>query len=342
LGIASSEELNLRTRVDRADAALRMAEAAYSTDRRELQAHIDSVAAGAVFRALDPSCCPRCDAAISDDRRERERETHNCFVCGETIDEESPEESIRIALEARVRASKLAQDNARHAVEEEQAKLDGIQEAIGGLRSRISELSLGLADFDARRKLDLEVAQLEARLEESELDHEPDAVERPVVAVLAAAEKEVRKRVNALQPKVLQAVSQQIVHYASSFGMSNLSSATLKGNTHLHLIKGNATTTFGKCTAGEKLRLKVAAVLAMIRVAETRHLGRHPGLLMIDSPGAQEVASHDLEQLIGGLEQVSNDFSHLQVFIAAKSSQAVLNHVPVERMRYAKEDAFLW
>jgi len=342
LGAASSEELGLRRRVDRAEEAVRMAEDAHSADRRELQTHIDSAAAGAVFRVLDPSCCPRCDTAITDDRRKREQVTHHCSVCGEPMEEESDEESIRAALEARAKASKSARDKASQMQGEEQTKLDAVQQRIDVLRRTISALSIRLADYDAWRRLDVEVAQLEARLQEAAFDPEPKSVEGPVAAVLKATVDEIRKRVQVLQHEILDEVSQEIVRYATRFGMSNLSSAVLKGNTHLHLTKGGSRTAFGKCTPGEKLRLKVAAVLAMIRVAERRHVGRHPGLLMIDSPGAQEVAREDLDQLIGGLEEVSKEFSHLQVFIAARSSEAVLSHVPSQRMRYAKGDAFLW
>jgi hypothetical protein len=108
------------------------------------------------------------------------------------------------------------------------------------------------------------------------------------------------------------------------------------------LVKGGSETSYGNCTDGEKLRLKVAALLAMIKVGEASRVGRHPGLLMIDSPGAQEIAREDLDQLIGGLEEVSKEFGHLQVFIAAMSSPVVVDHVPAERMRHAAGDTPLW
>ena len=66
--------------------------------------------------------------------------------------------------------------------------------------------------------------------------------------------------------------------------MSAITKAKLKGNASLQIIKGGQTTTYSKLTGGEKLRLKVATVLAIISVAESRELGRHPGLLFIDSP----------------------------------------------------------
>lgn len=78
-------ERALEERLDREDKGIVQAEAAYAEDRRDLQAHLDAEAAGAVFRMLDPSCCPRCDAEIGDERREKERTSYSCSVCGEGI-----------------------------------------------------------------------------------------------------------------------------------------------------------------------------------------------------------------------------------------------------------------
>jgi hypothetical protein len=149
-------------------------------------------------------------------------------------------------------------------------------------------------------------------------------------------------RVKSVQADLLDAVSKQIVAYARRFGLDALSDAELKGNLNLPLVKGGQHTSYSKVTDGEKLRLKVATVLAMISVAEAHGVGRHPGLLMIDSPGAQEVSPQDLEELIAGLEEVSKEFKHLQVFIAALASPAIRNHVPSDRLKYAAGDAALW
>ncbi len=79
----------------------------------------------------------------------------------------------------------------------------------------------------------------------------------------------------------------------------------LKGNTHLLCTKGTARPeTFGSCTNGEKVRLKLAATLAMLKVAERSGVGRHPGLLLVDSLGANEVVVKDFEQMVTGLAEV--------------------------------------
>lgn len=342
MAAASASEADMSARADRTRDALREAEAAYRADRTDLQAHIDAEAAGAVFRMLDPSFCPRCDAAVTDERRKREKETHSCSVCGEHVEGQDDAASVLAGLEARAKASKTARDRAQRSFSEAEDALDGMRARIVRIRAGIEDLAGRLTGYDARRRLDTEVAVLEARLQEAGHDPETAAEDGPELAVLAAAAAETEKRVKAVQEGLLKAVSEEIVRYANRFGMANISSATLRGNTHLRLVKGGSETKYGSCTEGEKLRLKVAALLAMIKVGETHRVGRHPGLLMIDSPGAHEIAREDLDQLIGGLEEVSKDFGHLQVFIAAMSSPAVVDHVPAERMRHAEGDAPLW
>ncbi|WP_438025750.1 large ATP-binding protein [Sorangium sp. So ce233] len=336
-------QLEAQARLDRERSAMVAAEVAHVADRHELQAHLDAEAAGAAFRMLDPSFCPRCDAAVTDERREREKEMHACSVCGAHIGH--PHEDAATArkeFETRVKASKAAHDKARKSHQDACSAFEELQARIGVLESKIDDLSGRLATFGIRQRLDVEVSVLEARLQEASFDPEPEAADIGDAVVLKAAVEETEKRVKSVQEDLLKAVSSQIVRYARRFGMVNITEATLKGNTHLRLVKGEKETGYGDCTEGEKLRLKVAAVLAMIRVAEEGGVGRHPGLLMIDSPGAQEVAREDLDELISGLQEASKEFEHLQVFIAAMSSPAVLKHVPTDRMRYAKGGDPLW
>lgn len=341
-GKSTISEIDVQTRLQRESAAFESAEAAYLTDRKELQSHIDAEAAGAVFRILDPAFCPRCDAAITIERRKREKDAHSCSVCGEHVGDSEDDGWIRTGMEARVKASKSARDKAANCRDNAQTTLDAIRERILELAEMIEAQVSRLSEFGARQRLDQEVAILQARLQEATFSPEADVADEQDARVLKAAAKETEKRVKAVQEGILKEVSTEIVRYAQRFGMTNLTSATLKGNTHLRLTKGGNETGYGSCTPGEKLRLKVAAVLAMIRVAEEGHVGRHPGMLMIDSPGAQEVSRPDLDQLISGLEEVSKEFAHLQVFVAARASPSILDHVPMDKMRYEKGDAALW
>lgn len=341
-GEAKRTERALEERFERENKAVVQAEAAYAEDRRDLQAHLDAEAAGAVFRMLDPTCCPRCDAEIGDERREKEKASHSCSVCGEGITSNSDAESIRNELSTRVQASKAALDKSKRNHKTVTDSLAEVRPRINALDSGINSLTGQLASFGARSAIELHIAVLEARLDEAGYDPEPAEPNGDESLVLEALLSETEDRVKTVREDLLKAVSDQLAVYANRFGMHNLSAAQLKGNLNLSLVKGDQPTSYSKCTDGEKLRLKVAAVLAMISVAEARGVGRHPGLLMIDSPGAQEVSPQDLEELIAGLEEVSKDFRHLQVFVAALASPAIKKHVPVERMRHAEGEAALW
>jgi DNA-directed RNA polymerase subunit M/transcription elongation factor TFIIS len=314
----------------------------FAEDRRELQAHIDSEAAAEVFRMLDPSYCPRCDNAIAIERKKREKISHECSVCGEHITTDENATEIKERLERSVRETESALNRARRVRNDVDVALIDIREQVSSLEETADALSKRMANFGERRRLETEVVVLEARLAEASLDLEPADDKPDYTGILDALVAETELRVKAAQAQLLRTISEKIVSYAKRFGMDALNSAELKGNVTLPLVKGGRATTYSRVTQGEKLRLKVATVLAMISVAESKGVGRHPGLLMIDSPGAQEVTRKDLEELTAGLEEVAKEFDHLQVFIAAVASDAITAHVPRERVLYARGDAPLW
>ena len=339
---AIGAERAMEERLQREKVSVAEGQTAYGEDRQQLQAHIDSEAAGAVFRQLDPSCCPRCEAMIAAERKQQERAQHLCSVCGEHLKSDVDATAVRAQLEAQVNASRKALDKAARALGEAETSLALIRANKDAADAEITTLTVKLSDFDARGKLIVEIAALEGRLAEasrepnSETDANDDA---PVVDAVVAVTEELVKNA---QADLLEKVSERIVAYARRFGMENLNDAELKGNVQLRLTKGGESTSYSKVTLGEKLRLKVAAVLAMISVAEAEGVGRHPGLLMIDSPGAQEISRKDLDELAAGLEQVSREFGHLQVFVAALASPAITSHVPPERRLHAHRDDPLW
>ncbi|QBP77636.1 large ATP-binding protein [Herbaspirillum huttiense] len=339
-------ELSRVERLERDSEALRQAEAALIEDRRDLQSHLDSSAADGVFRLLDPSCCPRCDHAISDEKKNKEKLSHACSVCGEAVDSDQNADTIKAEIDARVGAAKAVFEKAQKNVVDSERALVTLRDELSAIRARIQEKSALLGKFAKRNELVLEVAVLRGRLQEvssEEIEDEEDNIDE-TIAVLTAAEKETDERVKAVQGGILAAVSERIVHYAQRFGMQNLTKADLKGGAQLYLVKGGVDTSYSKVTEGEKLRLKVATVLAMMEVAEIQGVGRHPGLLLVDSPGAQEVSPDDLDQLVSGLAEVAKTLPYFQVFVAAAgaTSNAITKHVPLNRRRTTLDSKYLW
>lgn len=335
-------EKAMQERLDREVAAEQQASAAYLQDRRELQAHKDSIAAGSIFRMLDPTCCPRCDHEIDQERKKKETLSHSCSVCGESISSSEDADLVREELEASVKASKAAFDKSEKNRKQADGSLTALQADLESILSRTEELTKQLGAFDARKLLANEIAVLEGRLEEARFDPGTNDVVDDESAVLKAIVSETESRSKVVRDEFLDEVSTNLLRYAQSFGMHSLSKAQLRGNANLLLVKGGADTSFSKVTKGERLRLKVATVLAMIQVGERRGIGRHPGLIMIDSPAAQEVAPEDLRGLLSGLKAVREELPHLQIFVAGITSTAMSEFIPSICRREASNGGYLW
>jgi hypothetical protein len=121
-----------------------------------------------------------------------------------------------------------------------------------------------------------------------------------------------------------------------------LESAKLSGGLHLQIVKSGTSSSYSKLTDGEKLRLKLATLAALIVVAEEENVGRFPGLLVIDSPGAQEVAFKDLEQIIAGLNDIAKEISHLQVIVGSRASGAICEQIAKTQCVQAVGADYLW
>lgn len=342
LAQSQNSEVQLLSGVSKAKSTLSQAESAYLTDKRDLQAHCDSAAANAVFRSLNPTCCPRCDKAISAAKKSAEAKTHDCSVCGRKIGSDEDAAAIEAELRQRLKASQMSRKKSKKALSELEKQLKNLKKATAKIEAKIKALSKRVEKSSQRLQIETEIAVLEGRLEElnAELPIPPERMES--LKVLEAAEKETKTRFEDAQASLLEAVSERIVQFSRTFGMTLLTNASLKGNLNLSLVKGGQQTSYSKVTPGEKLRLKVATVLALISVGETHDVGRYPGVLFIDSPGNNELVSKDLDQLVAGLEALTDQFEHLQVFIASIASNAVLKHLPERNQIRARRNGAIW
>lgn len=340
---AQGEERTSQFAVETAKAMLSQLDEAERLDRRRVLQITDIIAAGRVFRALDPKCCPRCDALVTEARRKKEENANACAMCGETMHADDDGEAALVAAKETAVRSKSALETHRAACREAERKATRASAEATRCEAAVTALEGLLKGGDRRGELTLALVRLEARIEEIRRPVAPPPGNRAMeIAIVSAAVEECDARVKEKQDALLAEVSRQIVDYARRFGMLQLSEAKLKGNAHLDIVKGGKAMTFGAVTVGEKLRLKIATVLAILKSGERRGIGRHPGLLFIDSPGAQELADDNLEDLMRELKAVSAELEHLQVFVAAVASPPMLAHIDQERVLRKQGDEWMW
>jgi hypothetical protein len=327
-------EMRAASRVESARAGVAAAEGVRVVAERALRNFDEREAAGSFFRALEPQACPRCATLISVDRRDREAEDGVCSVCDREAHYEI-DPGARDQLVEQVTATALALDEAKRALTEETEKLTEHAADQAGIRKEIEELSSSNA-LKARRVQEDLVARLRGRLEEREdterLISEADSgSEIPTSKVLQAVVDEAVERVKE-SGEIFDELGREILDLGQRFGISGLTEVKIDRAAHLPVVKEGTKYNFGKLPDGDKLRLKVAVAIALLRVGRRRGAGRHPGLLFVDSPGAEEVETGSLAEMVAELNRVAEDVD-LQVIIASARLDDVRTVLDQDRLR---------
>ncbi|MCX5252543.1 MULTISPECIES: hypothetical protein [Streptomyces] len=324
--------------------------------RRDLAAAVhtaeEASLARAFFHTLMPTVCPRCDTAVDKARWEREREGH-CSLCASDLHEAhsgaDEDESGAQTADLRQMLVEVQQAVDGAAAELTQAQQQASQADAGreGAAGRLQE-ALGSPGLRERREMELVVARLEGAVEErsgrfADLDASVDLEPlEQAGAVLAAAEKLAMDRRTQVLKKVLGDVEKDIVVMGRALGLEMLKEVKLGGNASLTVWKGGQKHSYGSLTEGEQLRLKIVTTIALLRHGYRSGVGRYPGLLFIDSPGAEEVDAGDLQHMLRDLVTLTEMVPELQVIVATARGAEVKEIVSADNMRLAAEGQRLW
>lgn len=305
--------------------------------RRLLQAK-DDAEARVVFKRLKPTCCPSC-AREFEKNRFAATEAPACGLCGKEEDEVGSTEELITELEAEAADTLGSQRTAEKAVDEAKIAWEKASAAVTAASQRIAKVQAELRKGSAAEEIRLDIAKLKARIEELELATGPsvdiDLIRREET-VLKAAEKVTKSLFEDLQTEILTEVSGALMKFSEAFGVRNLQSMTLNGAGHLKIEQGGQITSFTKLNAGENLRVRIAAALAVLEVAERRGHGRHPGLIVLDSPAAQEMSHQDFAALVESVVTAVDEFPNVQIVVGAVNRQELISRVPRERRRHAE------
>ncbi|MEV4116534.1 hypothetical protein [Nonomuraea sp. NPDC049695] len=230
---------------------------------------------------------------------------------------------------------------------DKQRRFQQASEDLSGAQADLHDALANPAISD-RRAAELDVARLEGALAErsGRFSDMGDPVgiaplERDD-AVLKAAEKAARSRRTRALKDVLQAVEQDIVSMGRQLGLDMLQAVELGTSATLKVTKGGQHQPYSSLTEGEQLRLKIVTTTALLRHGIRTGVGRHPGLLIIDSPGAEEVNSDDLQLMLQGLVQLTRIAPELQVIIATARGQEVASVISADQLLLAPTGQRLW
>ena len=356
--IAEARRISLeRSRIyrDLADAEARVAAAErllaeatenHDGDRIALHDFLAEREAGIVFGGLVPVCCPRCETRFGRSQKEREGRGDGCMVCGiPSVPGEQDDRAREAQLRFRSGNSGTAVATARSLLTAARRKVDDLGATRTALEAEAAKSAVSEDRLQTHQLLSLEEHGLAARISELSVPAAPGEAAGPdgqEESIAKACEKITRDLATSLQKEVLSEVSSELVLIARRFGMNALTSATLRGNGSLSLEKGGDTTGFSGATVGERLRLKVATTIAILAVGQRRGVGRHPGVLMIDSPGAQEMETDNLDAMFEGLVGLVGEMKNLQVIVATAQVDALAKWVPEARLKGPQPGGRMW
>ena len=124
--------------------------------------------------------------------------------------------------------------------------------------------------------------------------------------------------------------------------MSALERVEVNRAAQLKVIKGGgAQSFFGKQSPGEQVRLRIAVVIALLRVGARLGISTHPGLVLIDSPKAEEVQDFDAAVVFKELAELAAS-NHIQVLITTADRELSKAVLPADCLVTAEEGAPLW
>lgn len=307
------------------------------------------------FHQMTPSVCPRCTSAVTAEQQAAEAEKHECSLCSRDLkldeidatrgsatvgplddDVDEPVEDVT-ALEA-------ALGGAAQAVQALNVQITAKKDQLGAAEAQSASGERQLADAEERRNLELALARAQGALSaltETAGPNVTDLTDPTVTAVLDAADKVLGQWMREGQDPLLKRISADIESLAVGFGADSLSNIKLGGGGRVDVVKGGAPTTYSGLTAGEKLRVKIATAVALIRHGYVAGVGRHPGFLVLDSPAAEEMPEEDLAVLMEALIEVAEQ-ADMQIFVGTRNAGPLVELLPEANRRVAVGDAYLW
>ncbi len=324
--------------------------ASYDEARRRLKQLEDENSAGYSFRQLSPTCCPACEAAFEKAAPVvAQTGSKTCALCKNDLpdheddldsdrirDAQTLVEELRTGLQiAKVRL-KASEKTAKDATERLRTGMNRVRNLQEGLTTLPADPELLVVQLEAQVQ---QLRELTASLQSPADD---DTKTQGELGILRASTEISKRLMNSLQSDVLTEIAASVMSLAKKFGVSHVTNMHLDGGGKLKVRQGGADIYFSNLTMGEKLRIKIAISLAAVEVARRRGHGRHPGLLIIDSPASEEVVNEDFEQMLDSVASAAKDIGGVQIIIGTIARKAVEAVVSSDHRLHAKGDEYLF
>jgi hypothetical protein len=157
--------------------------------------------------------------------------------------------------------------------------------------------------------------------------------------ILDAVLRQLRTNDSDANERTKRAFAERVRNYCTNIGFPNLEEISLDSQLRPSIGQNGQNHTFEELSPGEKVRFVLAFHLALaITSSEAPQTGSHPGLLLIDSPGKEEMVQGDFEAVVGLLRQVEETHAESLQVIVASTIPAIAGATAKEKQIFIAND----
>lgn len=317
--------------------------------RAELRRLQDGSAAQRVFAGLNPVCCPRCAKPFPTERLKVEGDGGNCAVCDRdtlTSDHEAMDAAIAEANE-RIESAIAARDDLKVRLTEKKAKRDAAVASVDALAENFRVVEENASEYQQQQRMRFELERAcgaHEQLRALEVDNTVSAPTEELaeqLRILEIAEQIAEERLKLSGAELLRQLETELVTVATRVGFRGLEDVAIRGN-GITLQVSSTPSSFGKQTPGQRLRLRISLVIAMMKLAGGSGQGHHPGLLFIDSPGSEELSETDLSAMMSEICSLTAETQNLQIFVSSARGKSLSGAVSSDQQIWPKSGAAMF
>ena len=299
-----------------------------SRDRAQARILREAISLDLHFTGIDVRVCPNCDARVDEEALRQEQAGHNCRLCGKHA---APGTSTAGAMELQAadvayRAERDVQHRTRlisqiiH-VDAELARLQEEEKCLHQAMNQGASYAFpALEEVAERDSLVEQAGALQARItiarsraEQQETDKETLGNRKRILEKVREIVREIAQQRN---QDTLQRLQELTLELVRRIGAESINGITCSPLGRLDLSKNSISVPFGQVNnQGERIRIKLAFFLAMMRLGREPGLGKHPGFLLIDQLGSAEMVSEDCASLAGALRTIDRDLGETMQII---------------------------
>lgn len=296
--------------------------------------------------------CPHCESAVDlPDRLERERQDHHCYVCSQPLQKTRVQGDNRALVrerEAEIAAFKGQIKEKRAELHTRRAALEASQQQSARLATELqSQVTQARQGFtESYTSLLIRKGQVEGQVSglESQLAAVKDEQMEVQTAehwhyVLQTAAEIADRSVFELYQAVFEELSKLVVFLGSHFGVPDLEQVIIDEKRYVRIVQGGMMLGHNDLARSERVKFKVAFHMAMMLLQVRTGLGKHPGLLIIDTPGTAEVNDADFVAINRDLANLNAEYGDQVQILMATARPEAIEALPSEVVESVTGDA---